>query len=141
MAVFDYALLDNDALFQALIVEIAPAGATVAADLDVGSFADLPFITHFSTAAQNGNGADLWDVTLTVSIFGEPATVYPIVAAMYRGIRGWDDPTKGVVEGIGAVESIDQEISAFSRVGGEAQMESKAAVQYTGSWQFTARNH
>lgn len=141
MGRFDVTMLDNDRLFQALILEIAPAEASVAADLDVGSFADLPFITHFSNVAQEGNAAGIHSVTLTISIFGEPATVYPIVQAVYSGVWGWDDPTKGIVPGVGAVESIDQEISAFSRVGGEAQMENKVAVQYTGSWQITARNH
>ncbi len=141
MGRFDVSLLDNDLLFQRLIVALAPPEMTVVGDLDVGSYAEIPLLTHFSTASQDGNANGLWTVTLTVSIFGEPATVYPLVATIYSGIWGWDDPTKGIVSGVGAVESIDQEISAFSRVGGEAQMENKVAVQYTGSWQLTARIH
>lgn len=141
MGRFDVSLLDNDGLFQRLITELAPPEATVAGDLDVGSFADIPLITHFSNVSQDGNANGLWTVTLTVSIFGEPATIYPLVTTIYSGIWGWDDPTKGIVPSLGAVESIDNEMSAFSRVGGEAQMENKVAVQYTGSWQLTARNY
>jgi hypothetical protein len=141
MGRFDVKLLDNDQLFQKLIVGIAPPGASVAADLDVNSFEEIPFITHFSTAVQDGNANGLWIVTLSVSLFDEPANAFSRVEQLYQGIWGWDDPTKGIVPGIGAIESIDQELSAFSRVGGEAQMENKTAIQYTGSWQLTARNH
>lgn len=149
MGRFDVSLLDNDGLFQGLLTEIAealppevaPDGVVVVADLDVGSFSDMPLMTHFSSVAHDGNGPGLHSVTLTVSIFGEVATVYPIVQAVYAGIWAWDDPTVGVIPGLGAVESVNEELSAFSRVGGEAQMENKVAVQYTGSWQLTARNH
>jgi len=141
MGLFDVELLDNDQLFQTLILEIAPPGAYVAADLDVDSYAEMPFITHFSTAVQDANANGLWTVTLTVSLFDEPATAFARVQQLYKGIWGWDDPTKGIVPNIGAVERIEQELSAFSRVGGEAQMENKTAIQYTGSWQLTARNH
>lgn len=141
MGLFDVELLDNDQLFNTLIREIAPPEVTVAGDLDVNSFQEIPFVTHFSTASQDGNANGLWTVVLTVSIFDDPATAYGLVKALYKGIWAWDDPTKGIVPGIGAIESIDQELSAFSRVGGEAQMENKTAIQYTGSWQLTARNH
>lgn len=141
MGRFDVSLINNDLIFQRLFEEVAPPEVTVVGDLDVGSFAEIPLLTHFSTVSQDGNANGLWTVTLTASIFGEPATVYPIVEAIYAGIWGWNDPTVGIVPGVGAVESIDQEMSAFSRVGGEAQMENKVAVQYTGSWQLTARNY
>lgn len=141
MGLFDVALLDNDGLFQTLIREIAPQHATVAADLDIDSYAELPFITHYSTTSQDGNANGLWTVTLSVSIFAEPSTAFALVKEIYRGIWAWEDPTKGIVPDIGAIERIDQELSAFSRVGGEAQMENKTAIQFTGSWQLTARNH
>lgn len=142
MGRFDVTLLDNDGLFQALVIDIAPEEAMVAGDLDVGSFAEIPLVTHFSTATQDGNGRGLWSVTLTLSVFGEPATVFDnIVKPIYSGVYAWADPTKGIVPGIGAVEDIEQEISAFARVGGEAQMENKSVIQYTGSWQLAVRNH
>lgn len=141
MGRFDVALLDNDQLFNTLIREIAPPEVTVAGDLDVNAFEEIPFVTHFSTASQDGNANGLWTVVLTVSLFDEPATAYSRVKQLYQGIWGWEDPTKGIVPAVGAVERIEQEISAFSRVGGEAQMENKTAIQYSGSWQLTARNH
>lgn len=133
-------LLHNDKLFQTLIREITPARATVAADLDIGSFADLPFVTHYSLPSQDANGRGLWTVVLNVSIFDDPSTAFELVDEVYTGIQSWDElPTAGVVPGIGGVEAIENEISAFSRVGGEAQMENKSAIQFSGSWQLAVR--
>lgn len=133
-------LLDNDGLFQMLVREVAPPHADVAADLDVGTFAALPLVTHYSLASQDGNGRDLWTVTLTLSVFDDPHTAFALADTLYTGVHAWDElPTAGVVPGLGAVESILNEISAFSRVGGEAQMEAKSAIQLTGSWQLAVR--
>lgn len=133
-------LLDNDGLFQKLVREITPERADVAGDLDVGTYADLPFVTHFSLASQDGNGRGLWTVTLTLSIFDEPTTAFPLADEIYSGVHRWDDEaTAGVAPGIGGVEAIEEEISAFSRVGGEAQMESKSTIQLTGSWRLAVR--
>lgn len=141
MGRFDVTMLDTDGLFQALVRDITPPRADVAADLDVGSFGDIPFVMHSSSASQTGNANGLWTVTLTVHIFDEPANAFALVQEIYAGIWSWEDPTKGIVSGIGAIESLDEELSAFSRIGGEAQMETKAAIQYTGSWVFSARNY
>ncbi|RBO73535.1 hypothetical protein [Microbacterium sp. H6] len=133
-------LLHNDKLFQTLIREIAPVRARVAADLDIGSFAELPFVTHFSLPSQDSNGRGLWTVVLNVSIFDDPSTAFELVDEVYTGIQRWDElPTAGVVPGVGGVEAIENEISAFSRVGGEAQMENKSAIQFSGSWQLAVR--
>lgn len=142
MSRFDVNLLDVDQLFQKLLSDIAPTGVDVAADLDVGSFASIPFVTHYALATQDANAYGLWSVILTIHVFVEPATGWTeVVVPLYRDIYAWQHPSQGIVPGVGAIESLDQEISAFSRVGGEAQMENKSVVQYTGSWQFTARNH
>lgn len=141
MGRFDVALLDTDHLFNTLVRDITPPHAEVVGDLDVGSFADLPVVMHYSTATQDGNANGLWTVTLTLNLFDEPANAWDLVKAVYAGVWSWEDPLKGIVPGVGAIESLDQEISAFGRIGGEAQMENKTAIQYTGSWQFTARNH
>lgn len=141
MGFFDVDLLDNDRLFNTLVREITPAEAVVIGELDVGTFGEIPAVMHYSTATQDGNANGLWTVTLTLNVFDEPQTAWGLARAIYSGVYGWQDPTKGIVPGVGAIESLDQEISAFGRIGGEAQMESKAVIQYTGSWQFTARNH
>lgn len=141
MGRFDVSLLDNDMLFQALVREVTPPRALVVADLDVGAYAELPLVTHFSLASQDGNAHGLWTVTLTLSVFDEPATAFELVRDVYSGLYSWENPANGIVPNVGAVESIDEEISAFSRVGGEAQMENKTAIQYTGSWRITARNY
>ncbi|WP_136057242.1 hypothetical protein [Microbacterium sp. K24] len=138
---FAVELLDNDGLFQTLVREVTPERAEVAGNLDVGSYAEIPLVTHYSVATQEGNANGLWTVTLTLNIFDDPKTAYELVRAIYKGVWAWEDPTKGIVPGVGAIESLDQEISAFSRVGGQAQMETKAVIQYSGSWNFTARNH
>lgn len=133
-------LLHNDLLFQTLVREITPARAEVAGDLDIGSYAELPFVTHYSTVSQDGNGPGLWTVILSVSIFDDPATAFDLVDEVYTGIQSWNElPMAGVVPNVGGVESIEQEISAFSRVGGEAQMENKSAIQFTGSWQLAVK--
>lgn len=142
MGRFDVNLLDNDLLFQTLVRDITPAEADVAGNLDIGSYAEMPFVTHYSLVTQDGNANGLWAVTLTLNVFYDPAvTSFDLVRTIYQGVWAWEDPTKGIVPGVGAIERLDQEISAFSRVGGEAQMENKTAIQYTGSWNFTARNH
>jgi hypothetical protein len=133
-------LLDNDLLFQTLMRDMAPPHVGVAADLDVGTFAELPFVTHFSLASQDGNGRGLWTVTLTLSIFDDPHTAFNLADTLYTGVHEWDElPMAGVVPDVGGVEAILNEISAFSRVGGEAQMEAKSAIQLTGSWQLAVR--
>lgn len=141
MSPWDVNLLDTDRLFNTLVREITPAHAEVIGELGLDTFADLPVVMHYSTATQEGNAPGLWTVTLTLNVFDDPATAWDLVAAVYSGVYTWQDPAKGIVPGAGAIESLDQEISAFSRIGGEAQMENKTAIQYTGSWQFTARNH
>ncbi|MFJ4173409.1 hypothetical protein [Microbacterium sp. NPDC089696] len=133
-------LLDTGKLFQELTREITPEPIGVAADLDVGTFAELPFVTHSSFAAQDGNGRGLWTVTYTLSLFDGPSTAFELADALYTGVHGWDEsPTAGVIPGVGGVESIINEISAFSQIGGEAQIESKATVQLTASWQLAVR--
>lgn len=141
MGRFDVSLLDTDGLFQSLITNVVGPDAAVGGDLDVQTFEYLPFVLHSSNASQEGNANSLWSVTLTVHVFAEPATAWPLVQSVYSGIWAWEDPTQGIVPGVGAIESLDQEISAFSRIGGEAQMENKTAIQYTGSWVFTARSY
>lgn len=142
MTRFGVNLLDTDHLFQDLLRELLPAEVSVAADLDVGSFAEVPFVTHYALANQDANSYGLWSVTLTIHAFVEPDAGWSdVVVPLYAGIYGWQHPERGIVQGVGAIESLDQEISAFSRVGGEAHMENKSVVQYTGSWQFTARNY
>ncbi|WP_100813014.1 hypothetical protein [Microbacterium lacus] len=141
-------LLRADRMFQTLFTEIAagieidsaPEGITVAADLDIGSFMEIPFLTHSSNYARDRNGPHLWTVTLSASIFLEPLGALDVVSAIDDGIWSWDYPLNGIVSGIGAVESIDEELSAFSRLGGEVQMKNKVVTQYVGSWQLTVQN-
>lgn len=141
MGRFDVSLLDTDRLFNVLVREITPAHADVIGELSVGTFGQIPAVMYYATAMQDGNANGLWSVTLTLNVFDDPRTAWDLTTAVYSGLYGWQDPTKGIVPNVGAIESLDQEISAFGRIGGEAQMENKSVIQYTGSWQFTARSN
>ena len=138
-------MLNNDRLFQALLTSIATSAGmdinSVAADLDVNSIDFIPFITHSSSAAQDKNGPNLWSVQLDVSIFLETgATPFTFVQDIYDGIHAWDSPAMtGIVSGVGAVVSIDQEINAFRRTQDGVKMLNKLVAQYVGSWQLTVR--
>lgn len=133
-------LLDADQLFQTLLRAAFPPAVTVVGDLDVGSFADIPLVTHYSSIALTPSGNGLWAVTLTVTVIDEAGAAFQTAQKVYKTVRSWHWPTNGIVPGVGAIESVD-DITAPSRVGGEAQMEAKTVLQYTGSWNITARNH
>lgn len=137
MGIFDVELFDNDQLFQQLLEDIASPGEAVGANLDENSYGDAPFITHFSTAAQDQNGNGLWTGTLTVNIFADPADAFTVAKRFYAGIWAWNQPTVGVVPGVGGITSLE-DISAFSRTSEVVQMETKAVVQYTGSFAYAA---
>lgn len=139
MGRFDVTLFDNDQLFQRLLVGIALPNEVVGADLDEGSFGAVPFITHFSTASQDQNSNGLWTGTLTVNIFADTADAFTIAKRFYAGIWAWNEPGVGVIAGVGGVSELG-DVAAFSRIGGPVQMESKAVVQYTGTFEYTATN-
>lgn len=140
MGRFDVTLLDNDGLFNTLLNALATAGETVGAELDENSFSELPFISHFSTAAQDSNGPGLWTGTLTVNIFADAADGFAVAGRFYAGIHAWNEPGVGVIPGIGGITAI-ADISAFSRIGDPVQIEAKSVVQYTGSFEYAATNH
>jgi len=137
MGRFDVVLLDNDGLFNTLLAGIAAADENVGAELDEGSYAEIPFISHFSTAAQDSNGPGLWKGTLTVNLFVDAATGFAVAKRFYAGIHAWNEPGVGVIPGIGGITEIG-DISAFSRIGEAVQMEAKSVVQYTGSFEYAA---
>lgn len=140
MGLFDVDLLDADLLFQKLFRDATAPEVTVIGDLDTGSYAEIPILTHYSSIAQHPSGNGLWIVTLTGTVIAETSNAFDIARDMYKTVWAWHSPLEGIVQGVGAVESVE-DISAPSRVGGEAQMEAKSVVQYTGSWSITARNH
>lgn len=140
MGRFDMSLLDNDGLFNTLLSAIAIEGENVGAELDEGSYAGIPYISHFSTAAQDLNGPGGWAGTLTVNIFVDAADGFAVARRFYAGIHAWNEPGVGVIPGIGGITEIG-DISAFSRIGGVVQMEAKSVVQYTGSFEYAATNH
>lgn len=135
-------LIDSDRLFSRLLDALDIPGAEVAADLDIDSFDDVPFITHHSLIAQTGNAPGLWSAVLTVNVFLEATdATFGIVRAVYRGIHSWEDPESGIVPGVGAVESIDRDVEAFTRRGQSVDLNAKSVTQYTGSFELTIRNH
>lgn len=137
MGLFDVTLFDNDGLFQSLLAAISEPPEIVGADLSESSFGEVPFIAHFSTAAQDQNSNGLWTGTLTVNIFADASIAFSVAKRYYAGIWAWNEPGVGVEPGIGGVNEIS-DISAFSRVGDAVLMETKAVVQYTGTFGYAA---
>ncbi|MBQ9917356.1 MAG: hypothetical protein IJO71_09170 [Microbacterium sp.] len=135
-------LIDADSLFSQLLDALEIPDATIAVDLDVDSFDDVPFVTHHSIIAQAGNGPGLWSALLTVNIFLEVTDdTFGVVQALYRGIHSWDDPDKGIVPEVGAVETVERDVEAFTRRGPSVDLNAKSVTQYTGSFELTIRNH
>lgn len=138
-------MLAVDELFQPLLTAIATtADKEVAADLDAHSFEHVPFVTHSSLFAQDRNGAGLYSVTLSVSLFIDHAHPHmtEFIGQMYDGIWAWgESPNAGSVPGVGAVEEIARELSAFSRLASGVQMQNATVTQYVGSWELTVREH
>lgn len=134
-------LLNAGRLFQTLL-EDASDVAEVAADLDVDSFDEVPFVTHSELIAQDGNANGLWTVTLTVNIFVDAArNPHETVSAIYDLIRSWGEhPTAGVVPGVGGVENVE-DLQAFTPLPGAAQMLNKVVRQYNGSFSIGVRHH
>lgn len=137
MGFFDVTLFDNDQLFNTLLFQIADDSETIGADLNTDSFGLSPFITHFSTAAQDQNGNGLWTGTLSVNIFADTAIAFSVAQRFYAGIHAWNEPGAGVLPGVGGINEI-RDLSAFSRIGDAVLMETKAVVQYTGTFEYAA---
>lgn len=137
-------LIDSDVLFQALLMEgeIVPAGQ-VAAEVDVDTFDAIPFVTHSSLIAQDGNGRGLWTATLQLTAFtdGTVSAFNAVVRPLYALVHSWGElPTNGIVPGVGAVERV-QDIQAFNRQGKGVPMNNKTVVPYVGSFELSIRNH
>ena len=138
-------MLATDELFQGLLTAIpTTADKEVAADLNVDSFEHLPMVTHSSIFAQDRNGRGLYSVTLSVSLFIDHAhpQMTEFIGELYDGIWKWDtDPHAGFLPSVGAVEAIERELSAFSRLTSGVQMPNNTITQYVGSWELTVREH
>lgn len=133
-------LLNAARLFQTLLDDGKPIGSTVAGDLDTDSFDDVPFVTHSETIAQDRNSNGLWTVTLSISMYVEPSTAFDTADAFYTLIQSWgEDPTSGVVPGVGGVEAVE-DLSAFTPITGDIQMGTKAIRQYVGAFTILARS-
>lgn len=136
----DDQLLDAAQLFQTLFTRDLP-NASVAFDLDVDSFEHIPFVTHTSLIAQDGNGEGLWTVTLIVNLFVAPHDAQAFAASVYRVIRRWAaDPEKTYIEGVGSLDLIE-DANAFVPVSGTVTMLNKVVRQYQGSFNMRARVH
>ena len=140
MGRFDASLLDGEQLFYRLLQGIVPSGVKVVGDLDPNTAAQIPSVMFSVIVAQEGNANGLWLATLTLTFLDHTEDAFDNASEIYKGIYGWEDPTQGIVPGVGAVEEIVQEMTAFSRLGGEVPMETKTVSQYQGSWQFLVRN-
>ncbi|MDQ1113933.1 hypothetical protein QE418_003381 [Microbacterium testaceum] len=131
-------LLNASKLFQTLLTRDGPPAAKVASDLDVGSFDDVPFITHSSQISQD-RGPGLWTVILTINLFLEPRDAFDVADYVYSAVTEWgDDPDLGVVPGVGGVEDLE-DMNAFVPVSGEVSMVNKIVVHYQGSFTLTVR--
>ncbi|KJL39909.1 hypothetical protein [Microbacterium trichothecenolyticum] len=134
-------LLNAGKLFQSLFTRDLPEPWVAYSDLDVGSFDDIPIATHSAVIQQNGNGEDVWSVTLTVNLFLDPAGAFDRAAFVYAVIHAWDDdPEESIIPGVGAIESVD-DLDAFMPASGEVLMNNKAVRHYQGAFSITAKVH
>lgn len=132
-------LLDGATLFQQLLMRDLTDRYAIASDLDVGSFDEVPVVTHYALLSQSADGE--WSGTLTVNLFLEPATAFADADTVYRVIRAWNvDPEDTIIPGVGAVETIE-DITAFVPVSGEVVMNNKAVRHYQGVFNITASVH
>ncbi|ALJ22043.1 hypothetical protein [Microbacterium sp. No. 7] len=137
-------MLNHTRLFQTLLTAVGNTHGAggVAADLDVDTIDHIPFITHSSQAAQNRNGPGLYTVSLDVNIFlDHRETPFSFVQDIYDSIHAWVEHPfdTGTAPGVGAVTSIDNENSAFTRVTAGVHMTNKLVTQWRASWELTAR--
>lgn len=132
-------LLDAATLFQQLLMRDLDSRFAIASDLDVGSFDEIPIVTHYTLLSQTQDGE--WSGTLTVNLYLDPATAFEHANDVYRVIRGWNvDPETTIVPDVGAVETIE-DLNAFTPVSGVVTMNNKAVRQYQGSFAITASVH
>jgi hypothetical protein len=140
----DPTLLNPDRLFQQLLIALDLTGVadgSIAADLDIDSFDRVPFITHNTTIAADRNGPGLWTAALTITAHIEAGIAhFPIIQELYAGIWSWDGPDDGIVPGVGAVERVENEIQAFTRLGRGVPMLNKVVTPYVGSFELSIRN-
>lgn len=131
-------LLNNDRLFQTLLTEALP-DIDVAADLDANTIESIPAVMHSSSVSQTVNADGLWEAILTVHLFAEARGAFDLAAYVYATIHSWGDlPLNGIVEGVGAVETV-ADMNAISRRSGEISMDNKQVVQYDGSFNLLIR--
>lgn len=130
------ALLDDERLVYTLLTEDAGAIGTIAADLDVESIDQVPFITFTTVGEGQTRGVGFWPVTLTLSVFAEATNAFEITQQLYAVIHGW---TGRVVPGVGGVQDVD-DIAKFGRIGSNVDMIGKTISQRTGSFALTLRS-
>lgn len=139
-------LIDIDRLIQTLLEStmdgIVPP-SSIAADLDVDDLDNIPFITHNTSIAQDRNGNGFWSANLTLVAHVEASTAAfnTIIRPLYLGVHSWDLPQNGIVPGVGAVERVEQDIQAFTRLGRGVPMLNKVVTPYVGSFELSIRNY
>ena len=116
-----------------------PHGVEVESMLTESSIDRLPLVVYtFIGSGQSTNGPGLWPGSLVVSVMG--ASLSDATAKMrlvYGVITSWDDPENGVVDGQGAVESVEDE-SLFS-LSPKSTIIGKDVSQYDGSFGVSLR--
>lgn len=135
-------LIDSDVLFQTLLTELNLPGATVRATVEEDTFDRVPWIAHYSTIQQTANGDGAWSCVLNVNAYIEStAENHALIKALYAGIHSWgDDPFAGVVDGVGAIEVVE-DIEALARSGPGLSLLNKVITPYQGSFNLLIRNH
>lgn len=135
-------LFDPDVLFQTLLVDLGIPGVTVAADVDADSFESVPIIIHNAQISQDRNGPGLWtcNLSITIHVDTDDPDHFEVVKAVYAGVWSWDWPTNGIVPDVAAVESVDRDNGAFTRLARGVPMLNKVVTPYAGVFELTLRN-
>ncbi len=135
-------LLNTGRLFNTLLEAHAGDPKNVANELDPFVMERLPFYVFRSVAARDRNHPELWGVSLTIYLYADPAEGWARANALDDAIASWCDASgRGIVPGVGAVETMDSETTALGPVSlaTESSLTNKSVIQFIGSWTLTVR--
>ena len=130
--------IDVQHLIDKIMQDGAFPGSHVMADVHSDSGTEVPAVLW---AAFNNGQFDhgLWGVTLSVTVICTPFERGPLISHLYRQIRSWDKPGKGILaeENYG-VERV-RDMTVFNLIH-ETVLNGKEYAQFNGTFDLTVRD-
>jgi hypothetical protein len=126
-------------LVDTLLTEAVPDTWTVAAELGVDAVDKTPYVTYdVASDGEAGNGPGLYEVSLTINLYDEPANLIANCGILDVIVQSWALGA-GAVTGVGVIHQVE-DISLLSPARSSAML-AKHMRQATGIYTLFITNH